>query len=719
MPALNITTEPTETDNQTPVTRGTADDIRRQLGLTTRYAFEGPAEVVGMLGPDFLSGLYNVATDSQVPTVGSAVSQLLDRAGLPRPETTLEKVVGAGSKVGSGAGGGGVALKGLQALGRGATRLLSVDDAKQTPNFLNFLSEKPIAQGVGGFGGEAAVQGAMGLGVQNPAALLGLGVLGGSVTPPSAETVRRAGGALREGVGQLKDPKIGLPVGIGKFNPNISVPVPSILRGIGVAPSRRSSAEKAVGDFFMSRSTNPARTIGALKNPIETFTMDPPLKVPNEPTGSAQQTTGALAVSEADDIGLGSISSMVKSMFDDDALNAFERNRIYDQQLQRALDGWLPSGDRTASSRQVKLNLENMFEESGKPLFKDMRMNYRALDEAGLDDEEVFFRLSNLVDNLAQRTGNRFDPETQSSLNKVRKIIGQDRMEDFMDGADLNYDELYKDISDPENLYSIRKTIQKMIEGKMKKDDGMSRYKASQLRPIINEIDNIFMDAENVIAELYKREGVDRSRAINPKTLEFYKPTDPEYGSQWKNYLEEYSKNKTLEAQYDVIQGLMKKGTNVTVGADDFNQIGLPFLNAFRDKIDEHKAILSEGQFEVLKGIVDDINIAKQVDLPFAKTGGSDTFKNISIASVLSRFAGGNMPPEVKNTGSHKLLDALFIDNEDQVKQVLIQAWLDPTFASKLMQDATDRNIAAIGQSLLQNAQGGFVGGAKTTEQCT
>ena len=99
MPALNITTNLTETDNQPPVTRTTADEIRRQLGLTARYAFEGPAEVLGIVS-DPLTETYNLATDSQIPRLGSAVSSLLDKAGLPKPETTLEKIVGVGAKVG-------------------------------------------------------------------------------------------------------------------------------------------------------------------------------------------------------------------------------------------------------------------------------------------------------------------------------------------------------------------------------------------------------------------------------------------------------------------------------------------------------------------------------------------------------------------------------------------------------------------------------------------
>jgi hypothetical protein len=705
MPSFNTNTNTFGgTNNNTPTTKTAADEIKRQLGLTARYAFEGPAELLGIVS-DPLTETYNFATGSQIPRLGSAVSQLLDRAGLPRPETTLEKIVGVGAKVGTGAGGGGALVKGTQALGRGATRLLSVDDAKQSPNFLNFLSEKPIAQGVGGLGSETAVQGAMGLGIQNPAALLGLGLLGGTVTPPSADTVKRAGGALTETVGQLKNPKISSPINIGSYKPSISLPIPSILRGIGVAPNLRSSAEKAVGDFFVSRSTSPGRTTQTLKDPIETFTMNPDIQPPGKPVPYATQSTGAIAMSQADDLGFAQIDSYIKSMFNDDALNAFERNRIYDQQIQFLLDGWLPKGGKTSGQAQVNRNLMNMFPESAKPFFNELKENKTLLNNNGFNDAGVFLRLKTVIEDAAQKEGNLFDPETQTALNRVKKIIKVGEYEKAS-----NFDSV-KGISDPENLYAIRKTIQDMIEGKIKKDDGMSRYKAMQLRPIINEIDDIFMQQESVLTNM----GRDRLPAINPKTNKAYETTDPEYNSRWMNYLQEYSKNKTLEAQFDLIESLANKGSSITVGADGSRQIGLPFHRAWEKKVKEHRGILSEGQAQTLQNIADDIEMAKQTELPFIKTGGSDTFKNLSIASVLSRFAGGNMPPEIKRTGSHKLLDALFIDNDEQVKQVLLQAWLDPTFAAKLMQDATDRNIASLGKSLLENAQGGFVGGAKTT----
>ena len=723
MPSFNTNTNTFGgTNNNTSTTRTMADDILRQLGLTVRYGIEGPAELAG-IASDPITETYNLATGSQVPRLGSAVSQLLDRVGLPRPETTTEEIVGVGSKVGAGAGAGGVLGRGVKALARGGTRLLSLDDAKMYPQFAKFITDKPIAQGVGGVGAETALQTASGLGVTNPAALTSIALLGGTVAPPSAATFKRAGGAVREGVGQFKDPRVGIPLNpketlLGKLA--LPIPIPSILRATGILPSLRSSAESAVGDFLMQRSTSPTRTIEALKEPIETVTQNPDIRPSGIPVGTATQTTGALAVGRADDIGLGSLEGMVKSMFDEVALNAFERNKVYAQQLDFIREGWLPSGGKTAGQAQVNQNLKSMFKESAKPFFNDILENKKYLDEVGLDDDTVFLRLQNTIDKLSKERGTSYDPEVQASLNKVRKTIRADKYKKAEMSGEAEAPELsqiIQDISDPENLYSIRKTIQDMIEGKLKKEDGMTKYRALALRPIINEIDSIFMETEEVISALYQAQGRKRLPSINPKTNKPYTSNEPEYNTQWNNYRKEYSKNKILEKRFNLVDELLSKGSQMTAGADDYRVISMPFVNSWKKGIKKNSDILSEGQFKTLDNIADDIILANQVNLPFTKTGGSDTFKNISIASVLSRFAGGNMPPEIKGTSSHKLLDALFVDNNEQVKQVLLQAWLDPTFASKLMQKATDRNLQSIGKALLDNATGGAVGGLKATNK--
>lgn len=80
--------------------RSTLSEVGRQLGLTARYLVEGGLAIPAMAG------------DALGMRSSDAVSGLLDKAGLPKPEGSYENVVGDASRALAGAGG-------MQAVGRG------------------------------------------------------------------------------------------------------------------------------------------------------------------------------------------------------------------------------------------------------------------------------------------------------------------------------------------------------------------------------------------------------------------------------------------------------------------------------------------------------------------------------------------------------------------------------------------------------------------------
>lgn len=73
------------------------DKLGRQAGLTARYGIEGIASL-----PTMLASPINALMGQPPPA--EALSRLLTRAGLPEPQTGLERVVGAGSRAVAGAG---------------------------------------------------------------------------------------------------------------------------------------------------------------------------------------------------------------------------------------------------------------------------------------------------------------------------------------------------------------------------------------------------------------------------------------------------------------------------------------------------------------------------------------------------------------------------------------------------------------------------------------
>lgn len=95
-------------------------DVPRQLGLTARYGLEGLADFAG-IAANPLAGSINAATGSNLLRTRDATSNLLDKIGLPKPETPRERVVGDASRML--AGGGGI-VKGAQVVGKVAPAVL-------------------------------------------------------------------------------------------------------------------------------------------------------------------------------------------------------------------------------------------------------------------------------------------------------------------------------------------------------------------------------------------------------------------------------------------------------------------------------------------------------------------------------------------------------------------------------------------------------------------
>lgn len=167
------------------------NDIPRQLALTGRYAAEGLANTAQIV-TEPLRYLTDRATGMTGKTrpLGVEVSQWLDRAGVPKPETPLERTVGEGTKLGFGAlGMAGGAQKAADVIGTAAPAATSL---------LRGLAANPTAQvtsAVGaGSAGQASKEAGGGAAQQFGASLLG-GVFGGaapSVVKSGVDAARNA-----------------------------------------------------------------------------------------------------------------------------------------------------------------------------------------------------------------------------------------------------------------------------------------------------------------------------------------------------------------------------------------------------------------------------------------------------------------------------------------------------------------------------------------------
>lgn len=179
------------------------NDIPRQLGLTARYALEGPAQAAQIviepvryltdkLLPDRASG------QPKSTPLGVQASKLADTLGLPSPQNTNERVIGDAARLVAGAGGmAGAAQGGVRAgsefVAREAPALLSGGQNLLRGLSSNIPAQLTSAAGAGLAGGASREAGG-GPWQQAGAALIG-GVAGGMVpgaTQPLIGLARRA-----------------------------------------------------------------------------------------------------------------------------------------------------------------------------------------------------------------------------------------------------------------------------------------------------------------------------------------------------------------------------------------------------------------------------------------------------------------------------------------------------------------------------------------------
>jgi class 3 adenylate cyclase len=119
------------------------DQLQRQLGLTARAGIEGIAALPSMLAEIPRQAL-NLIPGVNFPPQQQNLSNLLTQAGLPSPETPVERIAGAGAQAMTGAGG----VAGLAGKLAGAA-----------PGIAATLAAQPAQQIAGGLGAGLAGQG--------------------------------------------------------------------------------------------------------------------------------------------------------------------------------------------------------------------------------------------------------------------------------------------------------------------------------------------------------------------------------------------------------------------------------------------------------------------------------------------------------------------------------------------------------------------------------
>jgi len=220
-------------------------------------------------------------------------------------------------------------------------------------------------------------------------------------------------------------------------------------------------------------------------------------------------------------------------------------------------------------------------------------------------------------------------------------------------------------------LYEVRKDLRAAAQGLLDKEGSAYSQAKGQLETVIRTVDDV----------------IDSSA--------------PGY----KDYLKAYSQSSKGIEKLEAAQTF--RGKVLSTIPDPINvgqfMISQPnFTRAIRAAAKETD--LSPMQVRVLERVGKDIDSG--VLNRSGRVPGSDTFKNLSTANVIGGIIGKQMFGEVPAAANKVVapLNWLYNGTDDQIRELLVDAMLDPKLAAKLMTKATTTNIEPLSKELQRKA---------------
>lgn len=252
------------------------------------------------------------------------------------------------------------------------------------------------------------------------------------------------------------------------------------------------------------------------------------------------------------------------------------------------------------------------------------------------------------------------------------------------------------DLTDPETLYAIRQDLKDAANGHYNSDQPALARARSQLNEVIGSLDDV----------------IDRAA--------------PGY----RDYLELYAKRSRPLNQQAALRDLRHRGElagSDPISGDRILSIG-KYGTAVRKAIASGQlgtgvgnANLGPRQMQIIHSVVDDLDRGASTTAGTIKPAGSDTFRNLSIASVIGRVLGDNVPKGAVGQGMQtvmKPLSWMYGMQDEALQQMLVDAVLDPQLAARFMRTANRQNVENLATELARRAgrqaQGNAIYGANT-----
>ena len=223
----------------------------------------------------------------------------------------------------------------------------------------------------------------------------------------------------------------------------------------------------------------------------------------------------------------------------------------------------------------------------------------------------------------------------------------------------------------PQRLYEVRKDLRDAAQGLLDKEGASYSLAKGQLEQVIKAVDD---------------------------TIEAAAPG-------YQDYLKKFATSsrgiERLEAAQE-FRGKVLSTTPDPSRVGDYLISQPSFTRAIRAAEKETK--LSKPQLSALSKVAQDLDsgvLARSVKVP-----GSDTFKNISTANIIGGIIGkqmfGEVSPAMQKVSAP--LNWLYNGTDDAIRELLVDAMLDPKLASKLMTKASMVTVEPLSKELQRKA---------------
>lgn len=282
-----------------------------------------------------------------------------------------------------------------------------------------------------------------------------------------------------------------------------------------------------------------------------------------------------------------------------------------------------------------------------------------------------------------------------ANTNPVLQVIQQIRatpsgarqtVRSAMDEAEAALTQEGVDLTDASVLYEIRKDLALARDGKLT-GRGKSGAELSNLKQAKSQLSDVIRELDNVI----------------------------ESGAPgYQKYMSLFSKRSIPLDQLKALQDLRRRAVlNISDPATGEPILGAKFSGLLRNNLDNglnlrgkgpKQGKLSEQQLATLDRISADLDRGAASSASTMKVPGSDTFRNLSVASIIGSVVGDNAAELAKQSGTLQTamrpFTFLYQVPDQQIQQLIVEAYLDPRLASKLMRNASQANIESVAQEL-------------------